>query len=227
MSQFSFAKRWRISIYKRLAKAIVKILWFSCRIQPVQGEQYVNKLIADNQPFIPCFWHQMLIFGGYYMMQLTRRGANIGYLVSPSADGELAAQILQSWGARVIRGSASRTGAQALQALYSAIKKEGVSPVNTPDGPRGPMHHFKEGTVMLAQLSQAPILPIAIAAEKFWRFRSWDQFVLPRPFSRIQIIVGEPVYVARKNTKETLETKRLEAESALNTALQQAQNSFQ
>jgi lysophospholipid acyltransferase (LPLAT)-like uncharacterized protein len=114
-----------------------------------------------------------------------------------------------------------------MHALYSAIKKDGVCPVNNPDGPRGPAREFKIGTVLLAQLTQAPIVPLAYAAEKAWHLRSWDKFVIPKPFSRIYIVVGPPLYVDKKLDKESLETVRLEAEQVLNDTLKTAYNRYQ
>jgi len=73
----------------------------------------------------------------------------------------------------VIRGSSTHTGARALRDYYETIVKQQVSPAITPDGPRGPVHEFKPGAVMLAQLTGKPILPISIAASRTWRFRTW------------------------------------------------------
>jgi lysophospholipid acyltransferase (LPLAT)-like uncharacterized protein len=68
--------------------------------------------------------------------------------------------------------------------------------VLTPDGPRGPRFKFKPGGLLLAQMSGRPILPMAYAASSAWLVK-WDKFVIPKPFARIVIIVGEPVYVPR------------------------------
>jgi lysophospholipid acyltransferase (LPLAT)-like uncharacterized protein len=134
--------------------------------------------------------------------------------------------LLDSYGIRAIRGSATRTGAQAMQALYSAIKKEGVCPANSPDGPKGPAREFKAGTILLAQLTQTPVVPLAYAADKAWRLKSWDRFVIPKPFSRIKIVVGEPIYVQKKLSKDEQEAVRQQAETALNDALRDAENHF-
>jgi lysophospholipid acyltransferase (LPLAT)-like uncharacterized protein len=87
--------------------------------------------------------------------------------------------------------------------------KEGVSPVITPDGPRGPRFEFKPGAILLAQMSGRPILPMAYAASRAWLIK-WDKFVLPVPFSRIAITVGAPRYVPRVTDATAIE--RLQAE---------------
>src|SRR5690606_1476678 len=106
------------------------------------------------------------------------------------------ARIATRLGARVIRGSSTRTGARALRDYYHLLVKDGVSPVITPDGPTGPRFVFKPGGLMLAQLSGRPLLPMAFAASRAWFF-GWDKFVLPWPFSRIAIAIGAPVHVDR------------------------------
>ncbi len=229
MAQYTFKKRLKITVGKYLLKLVVRILWLTCRVEPVTGEENLASLIGDPakpKAFIPCFWHELLIFGVYYLWQLKKKGANIGFLVSPSADGELGAQLLDSYGIRAIRGSATRTGAQAMQALYSAIKKEGVCPANSPDGPKGPAREFKVGTILLAQLTQVPLVPVAYAADRAWRLKSWDRFVVPKPFSRIKIAVGQPIYVDKKLSKEDQEAVRIKAENALNEALRIAKSDF-
>ncbi len=99
-------------------------------------------------------------------------------------------------GGEVIRGSSTHTGARALRDYYQLLVKDNVSPVLTPDGPRGPPFKFKPGGILLAQISGRPLLPMAYAASRAW-FVSWDRFVIPWPFARIAIAVGEPVYVPR------------------------------
>ncbi len=229
MARYTFKKRLKIAIGKNLLKLIVRLLWATCRIEPVSGEENLAPFIGDSgqRTFIPCFWHELLIFGVYYLRRLQQQhGVNIGFLVSPSADGELGARLLDSYGIRAIRGSATRTGAQAMQALYSAVKKEGVCAANSPDGPKGPAREFKAGTVLLAQLTQAPIVPLAYAADRAWRLRSWDRLVIPKPFSRIKIVVGRPIYVDKKLSKEDQEVVRREAQNALNEVLRVAQQSI-
>jgi len=125
-----------------------------------------------------------------------RSPLNVGWLISPSVDGELGAMMVRRFGGHVIRGSSTSTGARALRDYYEALVKEDVSPVITPDGPRGPRFEFKPGAILLAQMSGRPILPMAYAASRAWLIK-WDKFVLPVPFSRIVIAVGAPRYVPR------------------------------
>jgi lysophospholipid acyltransferase (LPLAT)-like uncharacterized protein len=74
--------------------------------------------------------------------------------------------------------------------------KENLSPVITPDGPKGPRFKFKPGAILLAQMSGRPMLPMAYAASRAWLVK-WDKFVIPAPFTRIVIAIGAPQYVPR------------------------------
>ena len=79
---------------------------------------------------------------------------------------------------------------------YQALVKDNVSPVITPDGPRGPRFKFKPGAILLSQMSGRPMLPLAYAASRAWLVK-WDKFVIPAPFARIVIAIGAPHYVPR------------------------------
>jgi lysophospholipid acyltransferase (LPLAT)-like uncharacterized protein len=210
-----------------LITGLAKLFWRMCRIKHVLGQEHADAVLAANKPVIPCYWHHRQLFCVRYLTGLQERGLKIGFLVSPSVDGELAAQLVGAWGARSIRGSSTRTGAQAMRDLYQAIVRDGISPVTTPDGPTGPARKFKAGTVILAQLSGSPMLPISYAAKKAWRLGTWDCFVIPRPFTRIAIAVGKPRYIARKLPANGLEAIRQEMEDVLNDLEHKAADALQ
>lgn len=166
------------------------------------GNAHLDKLLETGKPFLPCYWHRQGLFCSYYLFQQQHRGLKLGFLVSPSGDGDIGSDIIESWGARSIRGSSSETGAQALRDLYYAITREGLSITTTPDGPRGPIFEFKPGIIMLSRLTGAPILPMAYAVDKAWLLRSWDRFFIPKLLSTIVIVIGEPVFIPSKLTEQ-------------------------
>lgn len=129
--------------------------------------------------------------------------------------------IVRALGGEVIRGSSTHTGARALRDYYQALAHEGVSPAITPDGPRGPPWKFKPGAVLLAQLSGRPIIPLSYAASHAWKIK-WDRFVIPMPFSRIVIAVGEPVYVPKGLDAAALARLQLDMEGRLRELFQVA-----
>lgn len=205
-----------------LVKLFLASFWWTCRVEKIIGNEHAEKLIKNGEPIIPCYWHQMHIFGSWYMRKLQKQGLKIGFLISPSVDGEIPAKIVGSWGAVAIRGSSNRTGAKALKDMYNTITKDKVSPVTTSDGPTGPAHKFKQGAVMLAQLTQSPMLPIAYAASRYWQLKTWDKFIIPKPFSRIVIAVGEPHLIQKKLSAEELEQERIKMEKDMNDLIDKA-----
>jgi lysophospholipid acyltransferase (LPLAT)-like uncharacterized protein len=191
--------RSRLFLYRILAPAafgLVHMVWRWCRVVRVIGREHIATALEQAPSFIPVYWHQHQLFCVQQLLALRGAGVKLGFLISPSVDGELGAMIVQHLGAEVIRGSSSYTGARALRDYYQALVHEGISPAITPDGPRGPPWKFKPGAILLSQLSQRPIIPMAFAASHAWKIK-WDRFVIPMPGARIAIVVGEPVTVAK------------------------------
>jgi lysophospholipid acyltransferase (LPLAT)-like uncharacterized protein len=128
-----------------------------------------------------------------------------GFMISPSVDGEAPTWLAHSYGAHVVRGSGSYTGLRAVRGVHTAIVKDGISPGVTPDGPRGPRFKFKPGAIFAAQISRKPVVPVAFAAKPAFILDTWDKFVLPVPFGRVTVAIGEPYFPAhRMNDEEML-----------------------
>ena len=187
-----------------LVQGLIRLLWKTCRIQVVIGQEHLHELVGTGKPFIPCYWHQQQIFCIRHLLDTaqTSPALKLGYLISPSADGDIATTMFGDEGVHIIRGSATRSGAQALREIYLAIRQQKISPIVTPDGPTGPIFQCKPGVAMLAQLSGAPLLPMAYAGNRVWQLKSWDSFIVPVPFSRIVIGVGPPLTVDKRMAEE-------------------------
>jgi cobalt-zinc-cadmium efflux system protein len=193
-----------------VAWQLVRFFWATCRIHGRPGFERAQAAVRESKSLIPVYWHQHLLFGARALLDLRDDGLKVGFLISASVDGTAPAMLVQRVGGHVIRGSSTHTGARALRDYYETIVKQQVSPAITPDGPRGPVHEFKPGAVMLAQLTGKPILPISIAASRTWRFGTWDKFELPLPFSRVVIAYGEPVRMPRGLDAESLARMQVE-----------------
>jgi len=217
-----FRSRRRMSPLRRLAYwalapgliALFRCLWRTYRFEVVGGDA-VEALAAAGRPAILTLWHEAIFTSSWYLRRASELGLRVTYMVSPSVDGELAVTLLRRVGGKVVRGSATRSGVKALHGLYRAIARDGASPVILPDGPKGPPHVCKAGPLLLARLSGVPVLPVACEAGSVWRLPTWDRMVIPRPFTRVVVIVGEPRAVAAELEGEALETARLELERAL------------
>ncbi len=197
-----------------LGVGVIRLWWRLCRVVCVEGAEHLAAALARAPSLVPCYWHQHQLYCGKYLIEQRARGLTAGWLISPSVDGELGAMLVRRFGAAVIRGSSTHTGARALRDYYQALVKEGISPVITPDGPRGPRFRFKPGAILLAQMSGRPILPMAFAASRAWRVK-WDRFVIPMPFARIAIALGPPRYVPRTTDGAALEALQNEMEREL------------
>jgi lysophospholipid acyltransferase (LPLAT)-like uncharacterized protein len=209
--------RSRLLLYRCIVPmglALVRLVWSWSRIVRVEGEEHIRAALARSPSFIPVYWHQHQLFCVKQLLKMRADGVKLGFLISPSVDGEIGAITVRRIGASAIRGSSSHTGARALRDYYQALTQEGLSPAITPDGPRGPPHTFKPGAVLLAQLSQRPIIPMAYAASRAWRIQ-WDRFVIPMPFARISIVVGEPVYISKGLDAVGLQAHQAEMEARL------------
>jgi len=188
----------RLRLYRALVPlglGLIRLVWGWCRIPRVIGAENITNALSRAPAFIPVYWHQHQLFCVKHLLELRPLGVKLGFLISPSVDGEIGAMLVRRLGAEVVRGSSTHTGARALRDYYQALV-HGMSPAITPDGPKGPAWKFKPGAVLLAQLSQRPIIPFSYAASRAWKIQ-WDRFIIPQPFSRIVIAIGEPVYVAK------------------------------
>jgi hypothetical protein len=205
--------------------SLLRLVWAWSRVIQVIGAEHLTAARARAPSFIPVYWHQHQLFCVKQLLAQRSAGLKLGFLISPSVDGEIGAMIVRRLGGEVIRGSSSHTGARALRDYYQALAHDGVSPAITPDGPRGPRWKFKPGAVLLAQLSGRPMVPLSYAASHAWKIK-WDRFVIPLPLSRITIAVGEPVYVPKGLDAAGLERVQADMEQRLRALFDKAEGAL-
>jgi lysophospholipid acyltransferase (LPLAT)-like uncharacterized protein len=208
------ARRALYAVTAPLGVGVIRLWWRLCRVVRVEGAEHLAAALARAPSLVPCYWHQHQLYCGKYLVEQRARGLTAGWLISPSVDGELGAMLVRRFGAAVIRGSSTHTGARALRDYYQALVKDGISPVITPDGPKGPRFKFKPGAILLARMSGRPILPMAYAASRAWLVK-WDKFVIPMPLARVAIALGPPRYVPRSTDGAALEVLQGEMEREL------------
>ena len=195
-------------------RGIIRLLTSTYRFEPVIGEQHIEPFIGDGNVCAPCYWHQHHVLGSTLIRTWIRRGFKACFLVSGSVDGDVPERIARAWGAEVIRGSANQSGALALRDQQKMMKV-GYSIVTTADGPRGPKYEFKAGTVLMARVAGIPMIPIGCAADRAWYLDRWDDFMIPKPFARVSVAVGEPVPVPREIPLDKLEPVRENVQAAV------------
>jgi lysophospholipid acyltransferase (LPLAT)-like uncharacterized protein len=176
---------------------IVRLLGWTWRIR-VRHDEQLRAMRAAHTPVIFSLWHGQLL-----PLLFHHRGEGVAILISEHSDGEIVARIALSLGYRTVRGSTSRGAARALLGLARVIG-EGHDLAITPDGPRGPAKSFAPGVLVVAQRSGAPIIPTTIAVSSAWRLKSWDSFVIPRPFARVTVAYGDLVYIEKSDARGAL-----------------------
>jgi lysophospholipid acyltransferase (LPLAT)-like uncharacterized protein len=199
--------RWLIAFGFHLLKLLGRTLHYEIddRVgivgQPV-GENYIGAL-----------WHNRLLIFPLVLRQFfpNRRGAA---LISASRDGDLLSDAIHRFDYDVVRGSSSKLGASALLQL-SDVLANGGDVVITPDGPRGPVYELGPGIVFLAQKTGVAVLPMNMEYSRCWRVKSWDRFIIPRPFSKVRVIIGEAQRVRSISSDEEFETERLRLQNAM------------
>ena len=172
-----------------------------------------------NENYIGALWHNRLLIFPFVLRRFfsNRRGAA---LISASRDGELLADAITRFGFDVVRGSSSRLGASAILQLTDVLAS-GRDVVITPDGPRGPAYELGPGIIFLAQKSGAAVLPVNMEYSRCWRLKSWDRFIVPRPFAKIRVIIGQPYHVRSTSTPDEFETERLRLQDAMMALVEQ------
>lgn len=220
MSRLQHLGLWLTALLIRL---IVGSIGTTCRVEMVQGGERLEEIAAGRRPVIFALWHnRAFYFAHFFRRRLLSRGFPLAALSSRSRDGELGAKLGRMWGADVIRGSTSRGGTEGLRRLYRTVRR-GESCALLPDGPRGPVYEVKSGAIVLAQMTGAPIIPMAWAADRCWRIRSWDRMIIPRPFARVAVAVGEPLAVPRELAGDTMDREAGRLKRALDELVTQVE----
>ncbi len=143
-----------------------------------------SQLLNSDSPIILVLWHNRLFLAGHWQKKF-RDGRKCYGLISGSRDGAWLETFYGWVGIHAIRGSRNKRGSQAVRELVRKLK-EGNDVGITPDGSRGPKYEAKPGAVTVAKLSRSPILLLSFTYSWCIRLKSWDQFVIPLPFSKVE-----------------------------------------
>ena len=201
------AQRVEAAAIAALASPAIGLLCRSLRWH-VEGAQHYDEIRRSGRQPILALWHGRILPGLFYL-----RNRGIVVITSRNFDGEWIARILSRYGFGTARGSSSKGGAAALVQLRRDLGA-GRAAAFTVDGPRGPARVAQPGAVWLAGATDNPILPFHIEASRHWTLRSWDRTQIPKPFSRVAIVFGQPLTV-RSNEEAEVERMQRELESML------------
>lgn len=177
----------------------------------VRGQQSYDEWWGAKRPAVYVLWHGRLLPCAYY-----HRNLGLATLISQHRDGDYIAGVVEGWwGFHAIRGSSSRGGTSALRQIVRTLKG-GTAVTITPDGPRGPRQKMKSGPLLAAQMARVPLIPVTAGTDQGWWVGGWDRFLIPKPFSRIRMAFGEPMFVAPTADAAALDLATQELEERLN-----------
>lgn len=164
-----------------------------------EGLRSRQRLMKWEKGVIYCLWHSRFFYFGHFA-----KGTHSLPMISASKDGDVITKIIAKLGITAIRGSSSKQGQLALYQM-AALLENNIQVAITPDGPRGPKETMKPGIIRLAQMTGRPILPASFSTTRGIFFPSWDRFLVPLPWGKAYLVVGEPVYVPKELTEEEFE----------------------
>ena len=194
-----------LAVAPPIAYGIIRLLYASCKKRFHLPQETVSA------PALVAFWHGEILMNPFLYLKFMKN-VKMSLMISEHFDGELIARTASFFGFSFVRGSSSRGAVKALKESFRLID-QGIGLAITPDGPRGPRHSVADGIVVLAQRKNLPIVVYRYKASKYWEMKSWDRFIVPKPFSTLDYYASEPFYVtdlskedAKKVIKERLES---------------------
>jgi lysophospholipid acyltransferase (LPLAT)-like uncharacterized protein len=188
----------RVAWIARIGVWLLRLLGRTWRIR-VSNDEPWRRLRGGGQPVIFAFWHGQML-----PLLHQHRDEGVAVLISEHGDGEIIARAATRLGYRTVRGSTSRGATRALLEAARVIQN-GCDAAITPDGPRGPARSVAPGVLVVSQRTRAPIIPTAVWVSAGWHLKSWDRFLIPRPFSRVCIAYGDPVTIESPNARDAVD----------------------
>lgn len=173
---------------------LLKVISKTMKIEVIKSDK-----VIENEGYICGFWHNKLVGASLGLTDFTAKKA---VLASPSKDGELISVPLEKMGFTLVRGSSGKDSIKSVLKLIKLVK-DGYSAGTPLDGPKGPIYQVKPGMLYLAQKSGKGIVPVGVAFSKKWVFeKAWDKFQMPKPFSKMLCIIGDPIFIPEDADKE-------------------------
>ena len=195
-----------------LGSLLIRLLCATLRYRVIDEARFF--VDSGSRPVVMLIWHNRIlampvVFKRYYSK---RKGLLV--LASASRDGAYLSEMVGHFGIGSIRGSSSRRGAPALLDLFRAVR-QGYDLCITPDGPRGPRYKMGAGAILVSQRCKAPLMPIHIEYSSCWRLKSWDAFMIPKPFSRVVVTLMSFIDLGPSDSEKIFEAQRLQVEQVM------------
>ncbi|NDJ26523.1 GTP-binding protein [Campylobacter sp. MIT 12-8780] len=187
-------KQFKIAFLARVLFCLQWLLFLTCK------KSYIGQRL-EYKPFVILFWHGRLALMPFAFRYFEHKQKKAFVVISQHKDGELITQNIELFGINTIRGSSSKGGANVLRKAFKVLEQND-DVVITPDGPRGPFRSISDGSVLIAQKKNLPIVLLNYEASRYWEFKSWDKMILPKPFSRIRYRISDPIDIKNLELNE-------------------------
>ena len=195
MPPLTWRQRCAQYLLPKLGYGLLQVLYWTNRVR------YQLPPTLPTEPVIIAFWHGEMLMQPYLYLKLKPTARQIAVMIGTHKDGEYIARLIAHFGFDTVRGSSNRNPTRA---LLGALRKmnQGYDLAITPDGPRGPRHSVADGIVAIAHKRHCAIVPFRVTATRYWRLRSWDQFLIPKPFGTVTLTAGSPFRVDHLSTED-------------------------
>lgn len=200
-----------LALIPPLAALLIKGWMVSCRVVKEEGlKKEQEALERSGGGAVYATWHQRMSYHFHYLGK-----HRLTVMISQSRDGEYAARVAAWLGFKNVRGSSTRGGSHALKDIIQKLREGAVGGMLA-DGPQGPARVAKFGSVIMARDAGVPLISVQWAADRCWVLNSWDRFLVPKPFARIAIHHGQPIWIPREAKGKELDSYRLLFEETMN-----------
>ena len=211
-------KRYRYWLTNRIPSLLyhlVRAYSWTFRLHVENEKPWLDHLQEGGRVLL-CAWHQQFFSAiGYFK---TYAPYHPSLMISQSKDGDIIAGIAQKSGWHAVRGSSSRNGGGALKEMIGQLQLTGLA-AHVVDGPKGPAGIIKAGAVSLARSAGAVVVPIYTTANSAWYFKSWDRFMLPKPFAKVHLRFGEMMDMTAGEGDDAFEDHRMRLQQIMQPGL--------
>lgn len=190
----------RIAWGSRFGIVVLRTLASTWRVRFL-NPHVITDVHRSGARVIYALWH-----GSLLPLLWSHRDRDIAVIISEHSDGEIIARIAIALGFRTVRGSTSRGAARALLGACREIDS-GHDLAVTVDGPRGPAGSVAPGSPVIAQRTGAAMVPVDAWASRAWRLKSWDRFMIPKPFARVTVAYDHPIRVPADAERDATEER--------------------
>ena len=211
-------KKYRYAISRQVQSVLcwlIRLYSWTFRMTVENEEPWMSHLRGGSKILL-CVWHQQFFAAIRYFKSYESFQPSL--MISKSQDGDIIARIARQQGWHPVRGSSSRDGAKALKEIIERLSQTRLA-AHIVDGPQGPAGIVKGGVISIARATAAVVVPFYTTADRAWYFKSWDRFMLPKPFARVTLRFGEMMRFPADKERRLFESQREELERTMRPGL--------